>query len=116
MSGEQPLDLSKVSRPSGPWKYVDAKEDCEYQVSVEPNKISFVDGEGQEHHVYIPTGRAGEAQDHFAAERWDELKKFPKDGKFIYCLHFCDPYLHGPSRHVRETNKCYAAREPAIHR
>ncbi|KAH8701837.1 hypothetical protein BGW36DRAFT_424140 [Talaromyces proteolyticus] len=42
------------------------------------NSMTFVDAEGQEHHIHIPGKRFDEAIQYFINENWEELKKFDK--------------------------------------
>jgi hypothetical protein len=88
MADAQAPSLTDIPRPSGPWEYTDAEEGYEYTVSVECNKMSYVDDAGKSHERHIPTGKAAEAREHFVNEDWKELAKFPKWGKLLSCIQF----------------------------
>ncbi|KAL1861751.1 hypothetical protein VTK73DRAFT_6965 [Phialemonium thermophilum] len=78
MSNMSRPHLQDIPRPTGPWGYADAEEGYEYIVSVEPNSMHYVDGNGDAHDIYIPQGQIREATDHLTNKRWDELAKYPK--------------------------------------
>ena len=82
MASTQAPSLTDILRPSGPWEYADAEEGYEYHVSVECNKMCYVDAAGRTHERHIPTGKAAEAGEHLVNEDWEELAKFPKWGTF----------------------------------
>jgi hypothetical protein len=48
---------------------------------VEPNKLVFTDDEGVRHAIHMPAGTFRIANDHYIAENYDELKKFPAWGE-----------------------------------
>jgi len=73
--------LTDIPRLSGPWEFANAEEGYEYITSVDVNKMCYVDDDGRQHEIYLPTSRADEARQHFVNKRWDELAKFPAWGK-----------------------------------
>ncbi|KAK3327757.1 hypothetical protein B0T19DRAFT_422710 [Cercophora scortea] len=50
----------------------------EYATSIPCNKMTYKDGSGVAHEIFLPAGSAKAAADHYANKRWDELAKFPK--------------------------------------
>lgn len=48
---------------------------------LEPNKLVFTDDEGVRHAIHMPAGTFKTANDHYIAENYDELKKFPAWGE-----------------------------------
>ncbi|KAF2717839.1 hypothetical protein K431DRAFT_288182 [Polychaeton citri CBS 116435] len=44
--------------------------------SVEPNCMSYEDGDGVKREIYLPQGSFQAASDYFQNQRWDELAKF----------------------------------------
>lgn len=48
---------------------------------VEPNKLVFTDDEGVRHAIHMPAGTFKTANEHYIAENYDELKKFPAWGE-----------------------------------
>ena len=48
---------------------------------VEPNKMVYTDAEGVQHEIHMPAGTFKTASEHYVAQNYDELKKFPAWGK-----------------------------------
>jgi hypothetical protein len=51
--------------------------------SAQPNNMTYRDGDGVEHSIYLPQGTMHQACDHFDNKRWDELAKFEPYGKLL---------------------------------
>jgi hypothetical protein len=83
-SGPLPIEEARRLCPLK-YEYADAEESYEYTVSVDCNAMKFTDDSGTEYDIYLPTGRAREAADHFVHKRWEELRKFPKLGEMLPC-------------------------------
>lgn len=54
-----------------------------YTAAFECNMMSYKDGDGKEHSIYMPPGTMSTACKHYRESNWDELAKFPPWGTLI---------------------------------
>ncbi|KAK3685402.1 hypothetical protein B0T22DRAFT_492325 [Podospora appendiculata] len=74
---------------SGHFTVANPEEGYVYTTSVPCNMMSYTDGEGVGHEIFLPAGQAGKAAaGYFANEQWAELAKYPKWEKQGYTDEF----------------------------
>lgn len=49
----------------------------DFYYAVQPNRMSYVDGNGGSRQIHIPKGRNQEASQRFMNEDWEALARFP---------------------------------------
>ncbi len=66
------------SRDNSSKSLADARAAEDSQKMRHPDMMSYTDGDGVKHEIYIPARDYYKCTLHFVKEEWDELAKFPK--------------------------------------